>query len=218
MKVTPVVRHALAVALLASCAAAPPPDWQVNAHEALQAALAAYLRGETRAAEAQFARARREVTRSGRADLLARVELARCAAQVASLVFDPCTGYDALREDAPPAEQAYAAYLEGRAGPQHVPLLPPAQQAVARGAAPTAALAAIEDPLARLIAAGVLLRSERLPPEAVPLAVQAASREGWRRPLAAWLGVQAALAQRAGDAEEAARLRRQIDRVLGGGR
>jgi hypothetical protein len=41
-------------------------------------------------------------------------------------------------------------------------------------------------------------------------AIGTASSQGWRRPLLAWLGVQAQRAEQAGDAEEAARLRRRI--------
>ena len=40
-----------------------------------------------------------------------RAELLRCAVQVASLVFEPCPGFEPLRQDAPAAERAYAAYL-----------------------------------------------------------------------------------------------------------
>jgi hypothetical protein len=37
-----------------------------------------------------------------------------------------------------------------------------------------------------------------------------ASAQGWRRPLLAWLNVQAQRAEQGGDSEEAARLRRRI--------
>ena len=48
-------------------------------------------------------------------DLLARLELLRCATRVAALVFEPCAGFEALAADAAPAEQAYARYLAGQA-------------------------------------------------------------------------------------------------------
>jgi len=74
-------------------------------------------------------------------------------------------------------------------------------------------VAAIDDPLARLIAAGVLLRQGRASPAVVAQAVDTASQQGWRRPLLAWLGVQQRLAQQAGRPEDAARLRRRMDLV-----
>jgi hypothetical protein len=42
-------------------------------------------------------------------------------------------------------------------------------------------------------------------------AVETASSQGWRRPLLAWLGVQALRAEQAGDTDEAKRLRRRMD-------
>ena len=202
---------AAALALAACAGGPPPPDWQLGAHDAFDRAVAAYLAGDARVADAEFARAQRELARTGRADLLARAALLRCAAQVASLDLTPCAGFEPYRADAPAAERAYAAYLAGQASPADVALLPPAQQAVASaGRAVDNALAAIADPVSRLVAAGVLLQAGRASPSTIKLAVDAASSQGWRRPLLAWLGVAAQRADAAGAADEAARLRRRI--------
>jgi hypothetical protein len=56
----------------------------------------------------------------------------------------------------------------------------------------------------------VLFRTGRASPQLVALAVDTASQQGWRRPLLAWLGVQAQRAQRAGAREEAERIRRRM--------
>jgi hypothetical protein len=69
---------------------------------------------------------------------------------------------------------------------------------------------AIDDPLSRLIAIGVLFQAGKASPPMIALAADTASSQGWRRPLLAWLKVQAMLAQRAGDGEEAQRLARRI--------
>jgi len=74
---------------------------------------------------------------------------------------------------------------------------------------------AIEDPLSRLVAAGVLLRTGRASPQVLALASDTASAQGWRRPLLAWLGVQAERAERAGATDEAQRLRRRMALVAG---
>ena len=74
----------------------------------------------------------------------------------------------------------------------------------------------IADPLSRLVAAGVLFRSGRASPEVLVLASDTASAQGWRRPLLAWLGVQAVRAEQAGAVEEAQRLRRRMALVAGG--
>jgi hypothetical protein len=208
-----------AIVLLAACASAPmPPDWQLNARQAVDAAVVAYLEGNARAEAAESARARGEIARTGRADLLARAELMRCAARVASLVFEPCEGFESLRADAAAAELAYADYLAGRIAPPQIALLPEPHRAVAAAAndaAAAAALRAIDDPLSRLIAAGVLFRTSRASPEVLQIAVDTASSQGWRRPLLAWLNVQLLLAERAGAVAEAERLRRRIALVQG---
>lgn len=178
---------------LAACSSTPPPpDWQANAHGALQAFERNYLAGRTSVAEAEFARLRMEIASSGRLDLAARAELIRCAARVASLEFDDCPGFEALRKDAAQAEIAYADYLAGR------------------GARPGAAAKA-DDALSKLVAAGVQMRTATLPPEGIAAAVDVASSQGWRRPLLAWLGVQLKRAEQAGDGEAAARLRRRME-------
>ena len=208
---------ALLCAVLAGCASGPPvPDWQLNAHDAAQKGVQAYLSGDRQAEQRAFERARLETARTAQPTLLARVELLRCAAQVASLVLEPCAAFDALRQDAAAPEQAYARYLAGALQVGDVALLPAPQQGVAAALVAgdanraAAALTPIADPLSRLVAAGVLLRAGQASPPVVATALDVASRQGWRRPLLAWLGLQAARADAAGDAEESARLHRRM--------
>lgn len=200
--------------LLTACSSTPPaPEWQMNARTSAERASEAWLVGDARIEAAEFARVRREVTSTGRAELVARAELLRCATRVASLVFEPCAGFDALARDAAPAEQAYARYLQGAAQPADAALLPEAHRTLVGNAAPDAAVAAIKDPLSQLVAAGVLLRSGRATPGVIATAVDTASAQGWRRALLAWLGVQRDRAQAAGAIEEAARVQRRMDLV-----
>lgn len=216
---------ALCATLLGACASAPPPppDWQANAFAARNHYVSAYLEGNTRVADWEFARAQSEVSRTGRPDLMARLELVRCATQTASLVLEPCNGYLAIAADAQPAEQAYAAFISGQWAGLDAKLLPPAyqglvlqakQDAAQRVAAGASPLTSIEDPLSRLVAAAVLLQQGRIGTADVEQAVDAASGQGWRRPLLAWLGVQYTRAHAAADAAQAARVQRRIDTVL----
>ena len=197
-----------AVVWLAACGSnPPPPDWQMNTKAASERALAAYLSGNTRIEKAELARARAEVARTGRADLLARVELTHCAAQVASLVFEPCAAFEAVRGDSPAPERAYAGYLAGRIAAADVALLPEAHRAVATN---PAALGGVADPLSRLVAAGVLFETNRADPQTITIAIDTASAQGWRRPLLAWLNLQLRRAESAGADEAAQQLRRRI--------
>jgi hypothetical protein len=214
--------------LLSACASAPPPpDWQVNAHSDLQAFSQAYLRGNSRVATQAFNRARNETASTGRAEQVARVELTRCAVQAASLVFDDCPGYLALAADTAPDSRAYAQYLSGRWDGLDAAQLPEQHRALVQQAsrgqpAPEAgqsALNTIADPLARLVAAGTLLRNGRLTPTDIDAATETAAAQGWRRPLLAWLYVQRQRAGAAADGApaELARIQRRIDLVLQGG-
>lgn len=203
-------------ALLAACSSGPPvPDWKMNAQSAIERFEAAYLNGNVLVEQTEFQRARDQVGGTGKLDLIARVELLRCATRVASLAFEPCSGFEALKEDAGAADRAYAAYLAGTALAD-TSMLPETQRAVAAAGSDTqaaSAAAAIQEPLGKLVAAGVLLRANRATPELLEMAVTTASDQGWRRPLLAWLGVQRMRAEQAGDPQEAQRIARRMDIV-----
>ena len=184
----------VAAALLAACAGGPPPsEWRLNARGALAQYQLHYFAGATQLAEREFAQAKAEIARSGRADLLARAELVRCAVRTASLEFDDCPGFERLRADAGAEETAYADYLAGRA-----------------------TRVATQEPLSRLVVAGVQLKNGTITPTGMSAAVEIASSQGWRRPLLAWLGVQAARAEQAGDSDAANRIRRRMELITGG--
>jgi len=202
----------LAAGLLAACSSGPrAPDWQLEAKGSMERSVAAYMEGNSRVETAELERARGQLTRSGRAELLATAELLHCATRVASLVLDePCTGFEKLRPDATEAQRAYADYLKGQAlQPQAVALLPETQRAAAAGNA--GALAGINDPLSKLVAAGVLLQTGKASPAVIRQAIDTASAQGWRRPLLAWLGAELRLAEQGGHTAEADRLRRRIE-------
>ena len=132
---------------------------------------------------------------TGRSDLVARAELVRCAARTASLEFDNCPGFERLRADAGAEEIAYADFLSGKR-----------ERSVG------------DEPLSRLVGAGVAMRSGKVTPAQISAAIDVASAQGWRRPLLAWLGVETKRAEAAGDQEAAERLRRRIALIGGGTR
>lgn len=202
-------------ALLTACAGTPPPEWAADAHAAMQRTQAAVLAGEARIEAVEFQLARSQIARSGRTDLLARAELMRCAALAASLAGGDCPGFEARRADAMPADRAYADYLAGRLALADAALLPAVHQAAARGE--QGGLAAIDDPLTRLVAAATVLQAGRADDATVALAVDTASAQGWRRAVLSWLGVQHRRALAAGDEATAARLQRRIDAAGGAG-
>jgi len=196
----------LLMVTLAGCAGKPqPPAWQPDARGALDGYTAAWLQGDTSEADAEFAHARRAMASTGRFDVVAQAELVRCGVRVAALDYD-CPGFAGIAADATPAQRAYAAYLDGRWQGLDAALLPEQHRGVVAGKG----VAPIADPLARLVAAGALLKAERITPGDIAAAVDTASQQGWRRPLLAWLGVQEQRAQASGDLQAVERIRRRM--------
>jgi hypothetical protein len=200
-------------AFVAGCSSTPPPpDWKLNTVSLIDRAEMHWLEGDSSSAELALAKARSEIAKTGRLDLLARAELAACASHVAGLDLAPCKGFDA--RDAAPPELAYARFLAGDWGGLDGKLLP-AHYAALGGAkddsAANHAATEIADPLPRLIAIGLLFKQARAQSATMVAAVDTASAQGWRRPLLAWLMIEAQRAKAAGDTEASARLQRRID-------
>jgi hypothetical protein len=186
-----VKRLFLLIVLLSGCSSAPvPPDWQLHSYAALGSFQQHYLKGDTRAADLEFARLKNELSATGRPALIARAELLRCALRTAALELDDCPAFQ--REDAGAEEIAYLDYLSGKASRP-----------------------ATDDALSKLVSYGVKLKAGTITPGDVNAAVDLSSEQGWRRPLLAWLGVQAKRAEAAGDQDALARVRRRIALVSG---
>jgi hypothetical protein len=200
----------------AGCSVTPAPAWKSETRDAVDAFTAAYLSGNSKAAARYFQDARTTVSGTGRADLVARVELIRCGVGTAALDFDACAGVAAMLAELTEADRAYAAFLEGKASTAEAGKLPAQYQALAQAKdadSRVKALAGIKDPLSRLVAAGSLFKAGQLSPPGVAIAVDTASEQAWRHPLLAWLHVQAGLAEAAGDAATLKAVRKRIDLV-----
>ena len=180
----------VALLFLAGCAGgAPPPDWRLNAVASLRIFQRHDLTGDTKSAEAEFLRARDEIRRTGRGDILARAELVRCATRAASLELTTALIPGVARRSGC-GRARLCEFLAGRG--ERV---------------------ASDDPLSRLVASGVQFRAGKISPAQISAAAETASAQGWRRPLLAWLGVQAKRAEAAGDAEGLRSIRRRIELI-----
>ena len=205
--------------VLVSCASEPTPaDWQLNAKGALDRAMQAHLAGDSRVAALEIEQARAQIARTARVDLMGRAELAYCAARLASLDFGACDAFEPLRSDAAEVERAYADFLLGRLDRPSIALLPEHQRAVAeRGrneAQDLLLLRNMADPLSRLVAAAVWLRVGRASDGVMSMAIETASAQGWRRPLLAWLTLQAQRAEQSVDRATQDRAGRRIRMLL----
>lgn len=205
----------LAAALSAACSHPTVPEWEERAHEGFEQYQRSYFAGD-RTADRDFRKAADALATTGKPELRARGELIGCALAIAALDFERCNTWQSLQADADQADRAYGALLSGRFSGLDAKALPPQYGALAKATDAVArndALKRIEDPLSRLIGAGAVFRAGDLSPEGVALAVDTASEQGWRRPLLAWLGAQAGLAEAAGDTAALARIRKRIDVV-----
>ena len=206
----------MAVVLIAGCSGHPAvPEWEERAHEGFEQYRRSYFAGE-RTADRDFRKAAEALSSTGKVELRARAALIRCAFATAALDFAACEPWNGLQADAEPQDRAYGSFLSGALATVDARALPPQYRPLARARDARGrndALQSIEDPLSRLIGAGALFRSGELSPFGVALAVDAASGQGWRRPLLAWLTAQVTLAEASADTAAVERIRKRIEVV-----
>lgn len=213
------MRIAIACALLlGACASGPmPPEWQSQSHASLEKFKQYYLEGNSRLAERSFADAKAALASTGRPELAVRAELVRCALGTAALDFDTCQGFEDAKNDATAEDRAYGDFVSGRLREQDASMLPEQYRAIAQArddGARIKAMQQIADPVSRLVAAGALFRLAQLSPQGLSAAVDTASAQGYRRPLLAYLNVQARLAESSGDSVALLSIQKRIDLVV----
>jgi hypothetical protein len=207
------------ILLLAGCGAKPAPVWIAAGHKQLETFKQDFLTGrEPAITEIHFRKAVEEIKKGGDADLLGKAWLTRMALQVA-VREEPEEGEYLKTEavEAVPANRNFYRFLKGDAATVDVSLLPesyrPFLMAFRSGDAAKAAVAivAIEDPLSRLIAAGLAVRHGLEMEVILRTAVEIASQNGWKRAMLAWLERLKSSYEAAGDAAKASAIRSRID-------
>lgn len=204
--------------ILAACGSGgpPPPDWKTDAADLIERYQKHALLGENALAERYFQHAISATGGAGRMDETARLWLVRCATRRAMLIDDACTEYQELAGFAPNAvDQAYYQFLTLRWDGIDSALLPAQHRDLVRAstAKRQEALAMIEDPLARLLDASLLVMRQEANALTLELAAETASERGWRQPLLTYLKLQQKQAVAQGNAAEQARLAQRIQLV-----
>jgi hypothetical protein len=205
--------------LLAGCGFKPAPVWIAEGHKQLETYKQDFLTGrEPRITEVYFRKAVEEIKKGGDTDLLGKAWLTRAALQVA--VLGELDEGEYLKTEAAeivPANRNFYRFLKGNTAMVDISLLPKPYRlfwsAFRRGdtAKGAVTIAEIEDPLSRLIAAGLAVRHHLENDAILQIGVETASPNGWKRALLAWLERQKASSEAAGNVSKAAAIQSRID-------
>jgi predicted small lipoprotein YifL len=204
--------------VLAGCSSGgpPPPDWKTDAADLIARYKKHALRGENSLAERYFQQAIVATGGAGRVADTARLWLVRCATRRAMLIDDTCTEYaDLARIEANAADQAYYQFLTLHWEATDVSQLPKHHRdlvSASPGSRP-ALLDRVEDPLARLIETSLLVMRQEADADALTIATETASSQGWRQPLLTYLKLQEKQAATQGNTADQLRLTRRIQLV-----
>lgn len=204
---------------LAGCGAKPAPVWISAGHKQLETFKQDFLIGRSSPiTEIHFRNAVEEMKKGGDANLLGKAWLTRMALQIALLTEMDAGDYLKIAAtESVPANDNFYRFLKGDAAAVDVSLLPESYQPfweMLRNSDPTkaaVAIAAMDDPLSRLIASGLAVRHGLETEVILRTAVETASQNGWKRALLAWLERLKSFHEAAGDAEKAAVISARID-------
>lgn len=204
--------------LLAACGSGgpPPPDWKTDAADLIERYQKHALLGENILAERYFQQAVAATGGAGRVAETARLWLVRCATRRAMLIDDACAEYAELAGVEPDAaDQAYYRFITLRWDALDVALLPPQHRDLLRSPAGKRpeVLGKIDEPLARLLDASLLVMRQESDAATLVVAAETASSQGWRQPLLTYLKLQQEQAISQGNLPEQARLARRIQLV-----
>lgn len=182
----------LGLLLLSACGSAgqPVPDWKTDAVDFIGRYKKHALLGEYVVAERFFQRALNATGGAGRIGDTARLWLVHCATRRANLQDDDCSEYTELAKlETSAADRVYYQFVTLKWAELDVANLPPHYAALVKSdtARLNTQIAAIEDPLSRLLAASLVTQRGQADHATLTIAMETASTQGWRQPLLTYL-------------------------------
>lgn len=184
----------ITIVVVCACSQTTVPGWKDKAYSQLESYKINFLTGRESVTEPHFIRAKQEIAASNDLNLLTVVYLTKYALHTASLEsFDDGEFVKLYRLEPNPANMAYFQFLKGNFNAVDLKVLPACYAGITKAAegrdAAFAAheIAAIDDPLSRLVAAGVWVTYMPYNENILQTAIDTASANGWRRPLWAYL-------------------------------
>ena len=207
------------VLLICACGASTPaPVWKENAYRQLDEYKTSFLTGKEASTEPHFVKARREIAAGNDLNLLSVAYLTQYALHAASLEsFDSSDFAKLYRLEPNPADMAYCHFLKGNFSAVDVKLLPSRYAGVLEAASTNdlkmaaREIAAIDDPLSRLIACGVWVRYLPASEAILQMGITTASTNGWQRPLWSYLSKLHAYYLEKGESNKAATIKERLN-------
>jgi hypothetical protein len=203
---------------LCACSSQPIPQWKDTSSRQLENYKVNFLADKEDATEPHFVQAKKAISSNNDLNLLATAYLTKYALHTAALEdFDD---RDFLRIDQLQPQtnnRAYYDLLKGNFGqidPGRLPanyskLLPLLENKNLSAA--TREITAISDPLSRLIACGIWVKYLSPDESILQLAIDTAARQGWRRPLWAYLTRLQQYHSDRGETSKAAAIRERLE-------
>jgi hypothetical protein len=210
--------------LTAACGGTKTPSWYSASNQQMDRFEKNYLAGEKAdITELNFNKAVEEIKKSGDLDRLEKVWLTRMALQIAMLKEPDGGDYKKIEAVQPiPENSNYYSFLAGNITEVDDALLPRQYRKFYKALAGKDlvgagnAIAAIEDnPVSQLIAAGLAVRNHLESEEIIQAAVNAASVNGWKAALLAWLERMAAFYESKGETTKARTVRQRMELISG---
>ena len=207
------------VLLMCACGSLmPAPVWKEKGARYLDEYKNSFLKGKELPAEPHFVKATREIAAGNDLRLLAVAYLTKYALHTASLErFDDSEFLKIERLEPDEADMAYCRFLQGNFAAVNASALPVRYKGLLKAAElKDTALAAheisaINDPLSRLVAAGVWVSYMPCDEYILQTAIDTASASGWRRPLLAYLEKLHAFYLESGDKGKARAMKNRIE-------
>ncbi len=178
--------------LLSACGSGGPPvpDWKTDSVDFIERYKKHALLGENTLAERYFQQALRATGGAGRISETGRLWLVHCATRRASLLEDDCSEYEELAKSETSAEdRAYFQFVTLNWSALDASKLPAQYVGLVKAdsARTNPQIAAIEDPMSRLLAASLVTLRGQADYATLVLAMETASAQGWRQPMLMYL-------------------------------
>jgi hypothetical protein len=206
---------------LGGCASKAVPPWQTASFNHMETFKQYYLAGDEKKAARYFSKAITEIKKSGRLDILAKGYLTKYAVQAATLEAISGTEFLEINNVRPDRiNMNFYNFLTGNFDTIDNDILPQRYKHFMLTFQDETIddlnhdVAQIKDPLSRLIAVGLTIKHNRYNETTLKIALLAASVEGWKKALVAYLKQIQSLYEKNGHTEKAEQIQKQLNILI----